>query len=211
MSNLLSQYGSDWFFSKFSGSFFKYNNIPHYVGSSIGRRTANIPSFRLVRDEEDNVRAEECTVPAEVFTDVGVFSVPYLGWRWGKQGKYLSYYTRNNNSYRRGLSNSNMIVDASGMTRWLMGTGNLDRSILDPAYQAYKAMCPDFLPITEGVRKMAEGEILSFAASPTVAILPTEDENQFAVMFKQKQAGVVSPDGRMSLVIPELSTYMENM
>lgn len=211
MSNLVTQYGSDWFYSKFSGSFFRHEGAPFKVIPNSGsRRTAWIPCLKLEKNEEGTVRGTEINVNVAAFTDVSVFSVPNLGWRSALKGKYLAYYYRNNNSYHRGLSSRNMAVNESAMTRWLSRHSDYNRDAVDDNFLAYTAMCPEFLPLTEGVAKMARGEILSFAVSPTVAVLPN-DEDSFAVMFKEKVAGHVSPDGNMSLVIPELNSYMENV
>lgn len=211
MSNLVTQYGSDWFYNKFSGSFFRHEGLPFKVLPNTGtRRTAWIPCLRLEKNEEGRVLGTQTNVNVAAFTDVSVFSVPNLGWRSALKGKYLAYFSRNNNSYHRGLSSRNMTVRESVMTLWLARNSDYDRSAVDDNFLAYTAMCPEFLPLTEGVAKMARGEILSFAVSPTIAVLPN-DADSFAVMFKEKVAGYVTPDGNMSLVIPELNAYMENV
>lgn len=211
MSNLVAQYGSDWFYTKFSGSFFRHEGVPFKVIPHSGsRRTAWIPCLKLEKNEEGAVQGTETNVSVSAFTDVSVFSVPNLGWRSALRGKYLAYFSRNNNSYHRGLSSRNLAATESLMTRWLTRNSDFNYDVVDDNFRAYTAMCPEFLPLTEGVAKMARGEILSFAVSPTIAVLP-HDEGSFAVMFKEKVAGYVSPDGNMSLVIPELNSYMENV
>lgn len=210
MSNLVEQYGPDWFTSKFNGSFFMHEDTPHIVKVVAGRSfRTNVPCRKLIK-EGSTVTALDTTVRTEVFTDASVFSVRNLGWRTWDSGKVLEYFSRNNNSYYRGLSIRNLTVAPSHLTMWLRGMGAVGYDSDNEAMQAYKALKPDFIPLTEGIAKIRAEEIISFAASPTIAVLPSEDD-RLVVMFKQKQAGFINGDNSMSLLIPELNSYMENM
>ena len=209
MSNLIEQYGRDWFISKFNGSFFLHEGEPHIVAAGLNNNwRTNVPCKKLTKQEE-RVVVQQVYVPHTMFTDVSVFSIPNLGWRSLDKGRYLSYYKRNNNSYHRGLSMRNLTQEDSQLTRWLAVRSGWEMPNADTMVP-YAAMCPEFIPLTEGIEKIRNQEIVSFAASPTIAVFPIGND-QLAVMFKQKQAGVINPDNSMTLHIPELNSYMENM
>lgn len=208
MSNLVEQYGSSWFMNKFNGCFFLHNGEPHIVQNNATRWRTNVPCVKVEKGEEVYA-GYETVVPTDAFTDISVFSVPNLGWRSSDKGRCLYYLTRNNSSYHRGLSQRNVTAYPSTLTTWLQGYTGYN-AFLTKEMLAYTSLVPDFLSIPEGVAKIRAEEILSFAVSPTIAVLPI-GEDKMAVMFKQKRAGTIMPDDSMSLIIPELNSYMENL
>jgi hypothetical protein len=207
MSNLIEEYGAQWFSSKFGGSYFMYNGMPHIVQNTAeGRKTVECTSLRK---QDGIVVPTTARLPNEVFTDISLFSVPQLGWRSTDSGRYLAYYARNNTSYHRGLSSRNIIIAESPLTKWLRMYANYSNTPQE-IDKAYISLLPEFLPVTEGVRRMREGEIVSFAASPTIAVVPDID-GKLSVMFKTKKAGTIMPDGSMTFLIPDFTSYMENI
>lgn len=210
MSNLITQYGANWFISKFGGSIFMLNGEPHIVTpDSSGWRT-QVPCNRLdLADNGFSVTRQDVRVSADVFTDASVFAIPNLGWRSLDKGRLLVYLSRNNSSYHRGLASRNLNIETSSLTTLLHRRGGYTTQINPIDYLRAAAM-PEFMTLMEGIEKIRNEEILSFAVSSTVAVLPLNGE-QLRVMFKQKVAGIINPDNTMQLALPELSSYMENM
>lgn len=208
MSNLVEQYGSSWFMNKFNGCFFLHNEEPHIVQNNGTRWRTNVPCIKAEKGDEGYVGCET-VVPADAFADVSVFSVPNLGWRSADKGRGLYYLARNNSSYYRGLSQRNVTATPSALTTWLQGYAGYNVAP-NKEMLAHISLVPEFLSIPDGVAKIRAEEILSFAASPTIAVFPI-GEDKMAVMFKQKRAGTIMPDDSMTLIIPELNSYMENL
>lgn len=212
MSNLIEMNGIDWFSVKFNGSVFMFEGEPHMVGNGTSEAFSNrsyIKCLKLGLDSNNQPVITTVNIQHDDFSDVSMFSIPNLGWRSDGDGKYLAYIARNNNSYHRGLCQRNTIITLSPMTKWLMQRSLMPNS---NTYHkaAYLAAKPTFYPFTLGVQKMARGEIVSFAASSALAVMPHSEE-KFSLLFKRKRAGYVYPDGRLELVIPELNTYLETM
>lgn len=210
MANLVSQYGINWFLSKFGGSFFMYEDKPHIIRSNVEayRYSVNVPCYVIEKRSDSTLGKVNASVPSDFFTDIGKFSCGGLGWRASDKGRYLAYFKRNNRSYHRGLSARNLVVDMSEMTRWLQNFANYNTQREDVAL-AWLTLVPEFHTLQEGLAKVRNKELVSFAISPTIAIMPDADD-RMAVLFKQMKAGTVDLDGNMQLSIPKISSLMEN-
>jgi hypothetical protein len=205
MTDLITKLGTEFFNRKFSGSYFKDNqDRPGIIRTVDGGQVA----YTALGGNSKRIYRSDQTLPRSFFTGLEVFSVPTLGWRSAQDGKYLSFFSRNNRSYHRGLSGSNLTSEHSPLTKWLMASQNMDRNIaLNEDFKCMLAMKPEFIPFTVGIQKMREGSLLSFAASPTVAVMPGE-EDTFSIYFRQALAGKVLPDGTVVVDIPMLADYV---
>lgn len=210
MSNLVEQYGMNWFLSKFSGSFFMHEDKPHVVRSDVDsfRYTVNVPCYSLEQTGESTISRNDVSIPATEFNDISKFSVGGLGWRSSDKGRYLAYFKRNNRSYHRGLSLRNLVIEVSHMTKWLSTYTNYNIR-RDEAALAWLSLRPTFHSLHEGLEMVRNKEIVSFAISPTIAIMPDKDD-KMAILFKTLKAGTVDLDGNMQLSIPKIGSLLEN-
>lgn len=206
MTNLIDKYGADWFVHRFHSSLFLHEGEPHAVGSFFDD-SGGVRCDKLVRGEE-GVVSRSVTIDRDVFTDVGMFGVPMLGWRSDDKGRFLAYFSRNNRSHHRGLSPRNMQVQKSAITSYLTRRSTY-REPDSPWYTSYLALKPEFTPLQEGIDKMRAGEIISFAVSPVISVMPDRND-KLAIMYKTKKAGVVDENNVVKLTIPQLSDYMEH-
>jgi hypothetical protein len=56
---------------------------------------------------------------------------------------------------------------------------------------------------------MKRGAILSFAVSPTIAVIPDMNGTQ-ALLFNSKRVAIVRPDGELSFVYPNMQSLVED-
>lgn len=199
--SLIDHYGPDWFNSKFQNSFFKHEDESYVVQRASSSR---VSCLKLML-EGDAIVTTSSTLPKDAFTSIGKFAVPMLGWRHGYNGKYLAYLGRNNNSYARGLSLRNIREEKSSITLLIENASRFQRG---EYYSAYVALNPEFYTLAEGIQKMRNKEILSFAVSPTIAVIPSTND-EYTIMFKRKQGGIIRADNSLAFNIPELALYME--
>lgn len=203
MANLIEEYGTDFCRRKFAGSFFRGPDTIPCIFKEI--RSDGVAAQKLtgsVSSSKSTVKTEDAVVPYDFFTDLGVFSTPALGWRSALQGRVLAYFTRDNRSYHRGLSVANLQANFCPMTEWLMATGHLPIRLEEKHY-CLMAFKPTFLPMAEGLSKMREGKLLSFAASESVAVTPAA-RNSFTVYFREKPVATIGPDNSITTDFPNL-------
>lgn len=203
MTHLIEKVGREYFNRRFSGSFFMDDRKRPSI---VGRAADGMVNYTAITGSPRKIIRTARDLPYSFFSGLEVFGVPPLGWRSHSEGKYLAFYTRNNRSYHRGLSPDNIQVHPTAMTQWMLSSNNLTTS-QDPETLCFVALKPHFTPFAEGIQKMREGSLLSFAVSPTVAVVPTEDD-KFSILFRQAKAGVVMPDNSVIVDVPLLSDYM---
>jgi hypothetical protein len=204
MPNLISTVGRDFFNRRFQGSFFlDSKKRPSIVDGIEGSEIV----YTALGGSIKRLTATTQRLPFDFFKGLEAFSVPTLGWRAANGGRDLSFFSRNNKSYHRGLSTANLIIERSKMTKWLQNTGNYSITGEQSHRACMLALKPEFIPFTEGISKMREGKLLSFAASPSIAVMPDEDD-KFSIYFRQNKAGEVLPDGTVVVDIPLLTTYV---
>jgi hypothetical protein len=203
MPNLIESIGENYFNRRFADTFFLDDRKRPSVVVRAGEGQV---TYEALTGSASRVSSTHRTLPYSFFEGLGNFSVPILGWRTRDKGRFLAFFSRNNRSYHRGLSPDNLQMVYSDLTAWAGRSGNTNLDI-DYKTKCFMAMKPSFLPFTEGVQKMRDGELLSFAVSPTVAVVPGE-EGKLDVYFRQSKAGVVAPDGTVSFDIPLLAEYV---
>lgn len=207
MSNLIEKYGPDWFRQKFNGTFFLHEGKPARIVDAGSR--AVVAQIMDRNPTTGNIEGGRFTLSPDDFPDSSKFVVPELGYRHTRDGAYLSFLYRNNSSYVRGLSIRNLQQRLHPLTRMLQNRG---LSITPPNEDelTYLAMKPEFLPLHSGISKMLRGELVSFAASPTLAVVPsTNQDSELTILFCSKAIGTVDANGNMSLSSPIANDYIE--
>ena len=204
--NLIDRIGREYFNRRFARSFF-YDDEgrPSIIQSA---RTEGV-DYTALTGSSKRVTSTIRNLPHDFFTGLEKFHVPYLGWRSASNGKYLAFFSRNNRSYHRGLAENNLDIAQSAMTRWMYRSKNLTTN-LSENLKCLMALKPEFVPFTEGIRAMRAGELVSFAVSPTIAVMPDVD-NTMAIYFRQAKAGMVRADDSVVFDVPLLSTYVGEM
>lgn len=205
--SLIQEVGRDFFNRKYEGSFFLNDN--------------NKPSILLRADDDgavhhreiggsiDRLLVKERTVSADFFTGHETFSTPPLGWRCRSRGRIMSYFSRNNRGYHRGLCVGNLTLDHSPMTRWMLQSGNVVNDLSENT-KCIMAMKPEYMPFLEGLAEMRAGKIVSFAASASLAVV-VDEADTFSIFFRQNKAGTVLPDNTVVVDLPILSTYLGDL
>lgn len=213
MANLISELGRPYFNERFGNSFFKGpNGHPCYVMRS--ERTAVIETPEIVRAVEvkgslSKPTVDEIEIPADFFSSMEVFAVPELGWRMAAKGKYLARFERNNRSYHRGVAFSNLIRSHHDMTLWAADEGIISLEHYTRHANTVKlVMEPEYMPLSEGIKEMAQGKLLSFAVSANLAVVPDLDD-KFALLFGYNKVGTITPEGEIDCEIPLIGQSYE--
>ena len=206
MTNLVDKYGTDWFLNKFRGTYFSYNGIPARV-TGASREGVNATVVPRINDE---VVARPVIVPNTYFMDSSRFNVPELGYRHDDGGKWLGFLKRNNSSYVRGLSTRNIVSLESDITKFLRTRTRV--KVMSENDINNIVMQPKFIPLYRGIQLMLAGKIVSFAASPTIAVVPSRDgRDPLEIMVCEKVVGTVSDEGTMNIQVPVARTYIEEL
>ncbi len=212
MTNLVDQYGPDWFNNKFGSTMFRHKGVACRVieatSRRVGRKSVNEVMCRAVSRVNGKLQAANIRLPASGFSDTDMFSSGELGYRHAEKGKYLVYVRRNNSSYARGMSLRNLVYQESALTSFLVDEGLLSY-FPNEDEQHLMVMEPSFIPIRRGIKLMLEGKIASFAASPTIAVVPHTDAESLVVLFCDKQIGTVSADGVVNITVPLAQPFIE--
>lgn len=201
--HLIQEIGVDYFRDRFNGAMFMGpNNLPCYVNSASGSYTGTSVPAVEVQGTPARVKVTNIEIPYDFFTSMEVFSAPELGWRCAAKGRYLAYYSRNNNSYQRGVSLNNVTRIINPITHWASAEGLIDFHIFErEANKTLLVMRPEFTPFSEGVAQLREGKILSFCVSPNTAVVHDENDT-LSIMFNQNKVGTVTATGDIDCKIP---------
>lgn len=211
MTNLVDKYGRDWFNNKFPGSYFRFCGVPARViqAQSADRKGGkSVVKIRLSHRVNNKVVASDKVVPADLFADSSIFNVPELGYRHAHNGKWLVFMRRNNSSYVRGLSTRNLNIFESQFTSYLRSINQVSEFLTEDE-TVNLVMEPTFVPLNKGIQLMLEGKLLSFAASSTVAVVPSHDSDNLSVMMCEKQVGFVTSTGELNINLPIAKNYVE--
>ena len=210
MSNLIQQFGPEWFRSKFGGSFFRYKGLPARVVDVKRPRKDTIEvQIRACTKVNGKVVGSVFNVSPELFPDGKPFAVPELGYRSALDGRWLALVQRNNSSYTRGLAIKNMKVSEHLFTVALRREGVL-REYMSEDDLNYIALNKEFIPFHRGIKLMLDKKLYCFAASPTVAVVPSqESDNLLSVLMCNKIIGAVDADGARTISAPVARTYVE--
>lgn len=204
MANLIEKYGYDWFRNKFSSSYFMYKGIPAQI-LEVNEDEVLAQLAPRINGEVKRIVTE---VEADYFPDSTLFAVPELGYRHAQDGRYLTYVSRNNGSYHRGLSPGNTRLNDSEHTIILRDNG-IPVPPLSNHEKCNLIMEPTFIPFSRGIKLMLEGKIMSFAASPTIAVVPNYEDDGLLIRMCSKDIGTVSPEGEVTFTATLAQNYLE--
>jgi hypothetical protein len=197
MSNIVQELGTSFLIERFNGCmFFDPQGQVQYINGT-GRWPAEMVGTSRISGTPEQPVEERDAVPWDFFKDLRVFNVPPLGWRMNTDGSYLVHFRRNNRSYHRAIANSNLQRTHAPSTNYLINSGNLaDRAFRDANSTALMVMRPIYLPFRQGLEQMRAGELLSFAVSATIAVIPEVDDCQ-TIMFNTTPVAKVLPTGEV--------------
>lgn len=206
MNNLISKYGESWFTNKFNSTFFMHNGEPARVIEADSHGV----NIRVVSKNEDGVISSVMrSVSYDTFHDSSVFTVPELGYRHLHDGAYLAFFARRNDSYVRGLSLRNLQPRVSNLTRLLQSRR---LGIPAPSHDElnYMALKPDYIPLHTGIRRMLAGELMSFACSSTIAVVPSPtSDTELTILCCGKTVGKVDRNGNLRITSSITNDYIE--
>lgn len=208
MSNIIAELGASFISERFHGCmFFDEEGEVQYIDNTGRWPTGRVGTIR-VRGTPDKYTAERHSMPNEFFKDLSVFSVPPLGWRSAGDGAYMAYFRRNNKSYHRAIAKNNLHTRLSPASDWLRMSGNLDtQKYTEQAAQALLVMKPEYIPFRQGLERMREGELFSFATGPTIAVMPAPNDCQ-TILFNQHEVATVLPDGELRFINNDVQDYV---
>lgn len=149
----------------------------------------------------DRVTTKAVQVPSTFFKGWAAFEFPILGYRMAANGQLLAYVSRNN-SVRRGLHIEDARVDLHevsyqcenifglGLDHYTRGNGKVPL-----------ILCPQYMTYTEGMAKILNGEIPSFALSPDFAVAPNEKIPFLEILFRQRRVGTIDENGNAEITM----------
>lgn len=205
--SLVSEFGAEYFSSRFSGSyFFAEDGTPCVIGRNITERTVEVSRLEGPRER---LRRVVVNLPAGFFTSMNVLRGPRLGWRCSNKGKFLAMVSRNNQSYQRGYNHANINVEHSPHTSFLFTHGSLSDDYFSRAeVKAKLTMEPEYLSLAAGIEEMNSGQRAAFAINPDVAVV-VDNETTYSLLGRSGKIGTVGMDGSINMVIPFNSQLLE--
>lgn len=201
--NLLKELGGDYFYNRFQGTMLLTpEEVAGFVDFNGGRATLeeHVP-LCLVEGPATKPVTKRGQLPYDFFKSLSVFSVPSMGWRCTAQGRFMSFITRNNRSYVRGVAISNIEKWHSPMTRFLFNEDALSEDYYNRDSTLVSLILkPEYTPIKEGIQAIREGEVLAFCSSNNLAFMPAT-AGKLAIFFNKNQVGEVAKDGTINCTI----------
>lgn len=200
--NLIEKYGSEWFSDKFLDCLFLYQG--------------NILIVKAFTDDEQIVcvNRKENTyvkVPTSYFNASRVFSTPEIGWRSSKEtGSFLAYMTKRN-SYKRGITLTNLSYTISGPSKALkrFGTDKIKKEINEALEDTpYMVFHPHHMSLEEGLSALNDGSRLSFTLNHKIAVA-VKSSRTYTVYVNQLPAGTITTSGKLTTDSPHLTKLLE--
>lgn len=205
MSNLIDELGVDYFNTRFLNSMFlDEEGRPSYVKGAVGRHDVRVNS--LV-----DGRPEEFTLRRSFFKDMEVFATPTLGWRARDEGASIYYLARNNRSYHRGVSPKSLKITNHPLSMALnasVTSHSIESNTLNKLKFIEDVLKPKYIPYREGITKLLEGELISFAISSYLSVVANENGGG-TLMFALREVGNVDESGNLSCNIPTINMLLE--
>ncbi len=210
--SIVTELGHSYFAERFNGAYFRGPEDKMYMIDT-GRRGfssgSNVPVLSIAGTAE-RVTSDVETLPTSFFTDMAQFKVPRLGWRCAQNGRYLTYLTRNNQSYQRGVCKKNIERTYAPHTDFLSRYGQVSKDYFDRYETTGKLVLdPHYLPLQQGLREMNAGRRLAFAINPDVAVVPYSDD-RYALLGMSGMIGTVEcATGQIEMTIPLNTELLE--
>lgn len=207
--DLFQQLGHGYSNEMLMGAPFLYKGEAYLLGEVTEGKT--ISAFRLVGDDPASVVAKATKLPAEFFTGWKSFAFPTLGYRSVRNGQVLAYLSRNN-SVRRGLNPRDIRVEyhdvshtCSAAYGFNLGSYNQNNA------KAALVMKPQYTGFNEGIARILQGEIPSFALSADFAVAPHEDVPYLEILFRQRRVGLIDETGKVNIDGVHILTSWNNV
>jgi hypothetical protein len=201
MTNLIESLGTDYFNQRFEGSMFR---DPEGRPSFMEMASHNGVSVKSLTGVVGKLSTVSHLLPHAFFSGLEVFAVPDLGWRSVQGGRFLARLSRNNQSYARGVTFSNLRTYQHPMT-----TAMMEEGLLSSGYYAQRGVITkmvfdqEYLSLSEGLSLMREGDVLSFCISPNMAVV-AEGDDVAGLLLGDNKVGTVSYDGTINCSVPFL-------
>lgn len=207
MSNLIQDYDRSWFNSKFAGAMFFHKG----VASRVVEATRSGVLTDLVVRHGGKVKEVRVTLPYDEFKTSDKFQAPDLGYRHMMNGKVLVFIRRENTSYVRAVALRNIRGEESQLTTQVINEGLVKDPITD-ADLHYAVMHPNYIPLHRGIEMLRQRKMLSFAASPVVAVEQSPMlDGSLNILAAGKVVGTVSIDGTMNITLPFANNLIEDL
>lgn len=208
---IISTMGRDYFVRKFSSAVFfgpegEHCVLPHQALAGLKSASpftveGNVRAISVVGTAEKHSK-RELILPQDFFDDMNKFSIPTLGYRTAAEGRVMFYASPIVRAYKKGVCLDAVRTDIAFHSRELMSAGAISSSYYSrPSTRAKMLLDPQYMSLSDGLRAMNDGDILSFALSPNLAIVPSDGEN-YLVHCKNQIIGEVTPDGTVQIQIP---------
>lgn len=207
MSNLISNYGVDWFTSKFGGAMFWHRGAPARVHKAT--REGVLANF--VVKHAGKIKPVQALLPHSEFVNSDRFNAPDLGYRHMAGGKILVFIRRENTSYVRAVALRNIRAEESQLTTQVLNSDLISDPITDDDLH-YAIMQPGFIPMHKGIELLRQRKMLSFAASPVIAVEQSPElDGSLNILAAGKSVGTVSVDGTVNITLPFAINLIEDL
>ena len=209
-TNIVQKFGVDYFNQSFRDAYFKREGLLHRVIEANTRWLVCV-KYSLPAGGNPLVNAplsEEVRISTASLTDMGMFTVPELGYR-SVGGLGLIHVTRKRSYYRGVQPSSVRVVPSSYMVESMEAAGLDYNSSIRGLTLMYHLFFPDYTPYDEGLRKIMEGDALCFALSPAFAVGIYGDG--IGVFFKGRPVGTISPEGTVNMTVPSLNKSFDRV
>lgn len=210
MQNIIEELGTQYASERFGGCFlFTDDNRPAYINTGVRWGNGSVPVV-IVEGTVSKPTTLPSMLPNEFFKTLDVFAVPPLGWRMAAEGRYLVYYSRNNQAtVHRAVSPNVLRRFVSPATQFLQDTDNVSIGYYDRLPQTtLMIMKPEYVKFKDGVEAMRSGELFSFCSSPVVAVIPEVDDAQ-AIYFNSNKAAILDSKGTLHCKDETLKRYIK--
>lgn len=207
--NLVNEVGVSHFRERWeSALFFNEGGDPCYINSEATWISGTV-ACSVVKGTASKPKLEDANNPYECFKDLTMFKTPALGWRMAANGRYLVYLRRNNKAYRRGVSLTHVTGWLAPSTQLLVSTGDLSKDFYSrQSSRAMMIMKPEYMKLQQGLQAMRDGDVLSFAVSNNLAVIPDVDD-KVSVYFNMSKVGTIGLDGSIVCNVPIIRSIIQ--
>lgn len=206
MTNLVQQFGANYFSGRFAGAFFLTEDNTPAIVRSAGSREVEVA---LCKGTVEAPRLEPSYVSNSFFKSMSQFDIQNMGWRCAGRGRFLAYMERMVNGYRRGTTRDGLDIGISPITSALIQSDTLDvGNYTREAAVARMVLLPTFTPFSQGVQDIIAGRIISFAVSSSMAVYAQDNENM-AIMFGKRKVGSVDFTGKTTFTAPSVEKFIK--
>lgn len=210
--SIVTELGPRYFEQRFAGAYFRGpdNKICMVDTASREVRRDNAVPVIVIGGPIERVNSENITLPDTFFTDMAQFAVPRLGWRSAQNGRFMTYLTRNNQSYQRGVCKKNLEFQDAPHTSFLCQYASISREYYQrPVTLGKMVLDPQYMPLARGLADMNAGRRAGFCLNPDIAVVPFS-EDKYALLGMAGMVGTVEcATGTIEMSIPLTAEQLE--